>query len=76
MQQLLRENMQKEIRYNKVEVIASRNVIKNAMSVGIPGTDSCGINLAAALGIFAQDLDKNLEVLANLKDMTLKMPKK
>ena len=35
----------------KVEVIASRNVIKNAMSVGIPGTDSCGINLAAALGI-------------------------
>ncbi len=38
------------------------------MSVGIPGTDSCGINLAAALGIFAEDLDKNLEVLANLKD--------
>ena len=53
---------------NKVEVIASRNVIKNAMSVGIPGTGSCGINLAAALGIFAEDLDKNLEVLANLKD--------
>lgn len=50
-----------------VNVKASRNVIKNALSVGIPGTDSCGINLAAALGIFAYDSDKNLQILANIK---------
>ena len=50
-----------------VKVKASRNVIKNALSVGIPGTDSCGINLAAALGIFAYDSDKNLQILANIK---------
>ncbi|MDD3985319.1 MAG: L-serine ammonia-lyase, iron-sulfur-dependent, subunit alpha [Methanobacterium sp.] len=61
---------------NKVEVIASRNVIKNAMSVGIPGTDSCGINLAAALGIFAENLDKNLEVLANIKDHDIRNAQK
>lgn len=60
----------------KVEVIASRNVIKNAMSVGIPGTDSCGINLAAALGIFAENLDKNLEVLANIKDQDIQNAQK
>ena len=50
-----------------VNVKASRNVIKNALSVGIPGTDSCGINLAAALGIFAYNSDKNLQILANIK---------
>ena len=50
-----------------VNVNASRNVIKNALSVGIPGTDSCGINIAAALGIFAYDSDKNLQILANTK---------
>ena len=50
-----------------VKVKASRNVIKNALSVGIPGTDSCGINLAAALGIFAYNSDKNLQILANIK---------
>ena len=51
----------------EVKVKASRNVIKNALSVGIPGTDSCGINLAAALGIFAYDSDKDLQILANIK---------
>ena len=50
-----------------VNVTSSRNVIKNALSVGIPGTDSCGINLAAALGIFAYDSDKNFQILANIK---------
>jgi L-cysteine desulfidase len=49
------------------KVKASRNVIKNALSVGIPGTDSCGINIAAALGIFAYNSDKNLQILANIK---------
>jgi L-cysteine desulfidase len=50
----------------KVNVNASRNVIKNAMSVGIPGTQNCGISMAAALGLFAKDLDKNLELLSDI----------
>lgn len=35
-----------------IRINASRNVIKNAMSVGIPGTGSCGIKFAAAIGTF------------------------
>lgn len=49
-----------------LKVFASGNVIKNAMSVNIPGTGSSGINLAAALGSLAKDADKNLEVLNGL----------
>ncbi|MCM0649154.1 L-serine ammonia-lyase, iron-sulfur-dependent, subunit alpha [Clostridium swellfunianum] len=48
-----------------LKVYASSNVIKNAMAVNIPGTGSCGINLAAALGALA-DADKSLEVLSGL----------
>ncbi|WP_257348559.1 serine dehydratase subunit alpha family protein [Pseudalkalibacillus decolorationis] len=51
----------------KVEVFASGNVIKNAKSVGIPGTKSTGLDFAAALGIVAGDPTKQLEVLANAK---------
>ena len=49
-----------------VQVYASGNVLKNAMSVTIPGTQSCGVAMAAALGIVAGDADKNLEVLSGL----------
>jgi L-cysteine desulfidase len=49
-----------------LNVYASSNVIKNAMSVNIPGTGSSGINLAAALGSLAKDADKSLEVLSGL----------
>jgi L-cysteine desulfidase len=55
----------------KIDVCASRNVIKNALSVNIPGTNSCGINLAAALGTLVQDPDKNLELLADLNSNDL-----
>ena len=47
----------------KVNVNASRNVIKNAMSVGIPGTKNCGISMAAALGLFAKDIDKTSRII-------------
>jgi len=49
-----------------IKVFASNNIIKNAMSVNIPGTGSCGINLAAALGTLAKDADKSLELLNGL----------
>jgi L-cysteine desulfidase len=50
----------------EVKVFASGNVIKNAMSVNIPGVGTSGINLAAALGSLAKDTDKNLEILVGL----------
>ncbi len=51
---------------SRIKVSASGNVIKNAMAVSIPGTDSSGINLAAALGMLARNPDKNLELLTGL----------
>jgi L-cysteine desulfidase len=48
-----------------LKIFASSNVIKNAMSVHIPGTGSSGINLAGALGYLA-NADKSLEVLSGL----------
>jgi len=50
-----------------VSVLASANVIKNAMAVVIPGTQGSGANLAAALGVVAGDSSKGLEVLTGLK---------
>ena len=63
-----------EISY--IKVYASKNIIKNAMGVTIPGTGSCGIPLAAALGAVSGNADKKLEVLANLSDNHLKKAKK
>jgi L-cysteine desulfidase len=56
----------------KVTIKASRNLIKNAMSVSIPGTTLYEINLssvlmAGALGIIKPDIEKNLEILNNIK---------
>jgi L-cysteine desulfidase len=49
-----------------IEVIASGNVLKNALAVTIPGADGCGINLAAALGSLAEDIDKRMELLSGI----------
>jgi hypothetical protein len=68
----------KYVRGDKVtdlKVFASSNVIKNAMAVNIPGTGSCGINLAAALGSLAKDADKRLEVLTGLNQEDIEKAK-
>lgn len=44
-------------------VTASANMIKNAMAAGIPGTDYTGIPYAAAIGCFAAEPKKQLEVI-------------
>lgn len=49
-----------------VDVFVSGNVVKNAMSVTIPGTGHCGVDMAAALGVVAGDATKNLEVLSGI----------
>ena len=60
----------------KIKLNASKNIIKNAMSVNIPGTDTCGINLAAALGVVTSNPEENLELLADLKPKEVEKAKK
>ncbi len=50
-----------------IEVRLSPNVLKNAMGVGIPGTDMIGLPIAVALGAIVGRSEYNLEVL---KDTT------
>ena len=39
----------------RAQVKVSCNILKNAMGVGIPGTDMAGLEMAAALGITGGD---------------------
>lgn len=50
----------------QIRVEGSRNVLKNAMSVGIPGSDMVGLPIAAALGAVGGNHLRELEVLAEL----------
>ncbi len=54
--------------FDRIELVLSRNIIKNAMGVGIPGTGMAGIPIAAALGYFGGDPDAGLEVLAQCSE--------
>lgn len=52
---------------DRVEVLASGNIIKNVKSVIVPNTNGMkGIKAAAAVGIVAGDASKALEVIANV----------
>ena len=51
----------------KIKVLLSANILKNAMGVGIPGTGMIGLPIAVALGALAGNPDYQLEVL---KDIT------
>lgn len=46
-----------------IKVLASANIIKNAISAGIPGTNYTGINYAAALGAVCGKTDRQLQVV-------------
>ncbi len=48
---------------SEMTVLASVNIIKNAMSVGIPGTTFTGINYAAALGAVGGKVENRLQVV-------------
>jgi len=50
----------------RMEVFLSRNMLKNAMGVGIPGTRTSGIETAAALGAFGGNADAGLQVLSRV----------
>lgn len=50
-------------RPDKIEVLLSANVLKNAMGVGIPGTGMIGLPIAIALGALIGKTEYQLEVL-------------
>ena len=52
----------------KVKLFLSKNVIKNAMGVGIPGTGMIGLPIAVSLGAVCGDSAKGLEVLNNASE--------
>lgn len=67
------ENLKGEIK--EVNIYLSKNVIKNALGVGIPGTGGVGIEIAAALGISIQKSYKKLTILSNFTEDELKKAK-
>ena len=50
-------------RPEKIDVQLSANILKNAMGVGIPGTDMIGLPIAVALGALIGKSAYQLEVL-------------
>ena len=53
-------------RPEKVSVLLSANILKNAMGVGIPGTGMIGLPIAIALGAIVGKSEYQLEVLKDL----------
>lgn len=53
---------------DRIEMYLSKNIIKNAMGVGIPGTGMIGLPIAISLGVVCGDSSKELQVLDNAKD--------
>lgn len=50
----------------KIDVLLSANILKNAMGVGIPGTSMIGLPIAIALGAICGKADLELEVLRDV----------
>ena len=52
---------------NKVDILASGNIIKNVKSVIVPNTNGMkGLKASVAIGIIGGNPDKELEVIANV----------
>ena len=52
----------------KIDVLLSANILKNAMGVGIPGTGMIGLPIAVALGALIGRSEYQLEVLKDVTD--------
>ena len=55
----------------KIQLLLSPNILKNAMGVGIPGTGMIGLPIAIALGALIGKPEYELEVLKDLTPETL-----
>lgn len=49
-----------------MEVVVNKNILKNGMGVGIPGTVERGLDFAAALGVYCGNSKYGLEVLKSV----------
>ena len=58
-------------RPERIDVLLSGNMLKNAMGVGIPGTGMTGLPIAIALGAIIGKSEYELEVLKDLTPETL-----
>lgn len=56
----------------KIVLYLSRNILKNAMGVGIPGTNQVGIETAAALALIAGKSEYLLEVFKDVTEEDVK----
>lgn len=54
-----------------INVQVSNNILKNGMGVGIPGTDTVGLHIAAALGCTCGKSKYRLEVLKDVTDKSV-----
>lgn len=59
----------------KIDVLLSPNVYKNAVSVGIPGSYQSGVELAAALGALLKKPEKGLAILSDVTEELLERAK-
>ncbi len=59
----------------KITVLLSANILKNAMGVGIPGTGMIGLPIAIALGALIGKSEYQLEVLKDITPETLEQGK-
>lgn len=57
----------------KIDVRLSPNILKNAMGVGIPGTDMIGLPIAVALGAIVGRSEYQLEVLKDTTPEAVKL---
>lgn len=62
-------------RPERIDVLLSPNMLKNAMGVGIPGTGMIGLPIAVSLGALIGKPEYQLEVLKDLTPETLEMGK-
>jgi L-cysteine desulfidase len=52
-----------------IDVLTSRDMVKNAMGVGIPNCKMKGVQAAVALGVALGDDSKGLEILSDVNEM-------
>lgn len=60
-----------EGKIKNIEVIVNPNIYKNGVAVGIPGTGETGLEIAAALGAIKKHSERQLQVLAEVKENEL-----
>ncbi|WP_207261961.1 L-serine ammonia-lyase, iron-sulfur-dependent, subunit alpha [Desulfovibrio sp. Huiquan2017] len=59
----------------RISVLVSGNLLKNGMGVGVPGTGTTGLDIAAAVGVTGGKSELGLEVLRDLSEEQVRQGK-